>query len=51
VILCEVDAKSSSAVAAFLLQLGYQIFDGEVSKERREPLASAPWCTVALPTG
>lgn len=49
VVLCEVGSESSPDVTAFLSSLGYQIFDGEVPKERREVLCSAPWCTVAVP--
>ena len=49
VILCEVSSESSQDVTAFLSSVGYQIFDGELPKERREILRSAPYCTVAVP--
>jgi FkbM family methyltransferase len=49
VILCEVGSAASADVAALLVSLGYRLVDGEVPIERREPLRTAPWCTVALP--
>lgn len=51
VILCEVYPDAARSVAALLSSMDYRIFDGDVPKERREMLVSAPWCTVGVPAG
>jgi FkbM family methyltransferase len=34
--------------AAFLLPMGYELFDGEAPREARRPLSRAAFCTVAI---
>jgi FkbM family methyltransferase len=36
--------------AAFLLPMGYELFDGDTPREARRPLSRAVLCTVAVPT-
>jgi FkbM family methyltransferase len=49
IVLCETSSANSSEVSALLLEKGYRLYDGGVSKGERRELSSAPWSTVALP--
>jgi len=48
-VLCEVIPSTAPAVTEFLESHGYQIFDGEIPRSRRQPVLVAPWSTVAIP--
>jgi len=48
-LLCEVIPSTAPAVTEFLESHGYQIFDGEIPRSRRQPVLVAPWSTVAIP--
>jgi FkbM family methyltransferase len=48
-VLCEVCPDSARAVAEFLFGYDYRIFDGEEASPERRALATAPWCTIAVP--
>lgn len=49
IVLCETSSANSSEVTALLLDKGYRLYDGGVSKEERRELSSSPWNTIALP--
>jgi FkbM family methyltransferase len=49
VVLCEVIPNTAPAVTEFLVSQGYRIFDGETPLAQRQPLAVAPWSTLAIP--
>jgi hypothetical protein len=48
-VLCEVGEDRSTAVARVLHDAGYGLYDAEAGQER-QPLAIAPWSTLAVPT-
>jgi len=49
VLLCEVGEQNSDAVAEYLRPHGYLLFDADLAKAERRPLARACWSTLALP--
>lgn len=48
-LLCETSGETSVEVTKLLLSKGYRIYDGEIPKEERKELSSAPWTTIAVP--
>jgi FkbM family methyltransferase len=48
VILCEVSTRNSAEVTALLKDMGYRIFNADVSPQSRTELAEAPWSTLAM---
>ncbi len=51
VLLCEVSAVAREAVSRELQQLGFLLFDAELSRSERRPLLQAAWNTLATPPG
>jgi FkbM family methyltransferase len=49
VVLCEVIPPSEPDVTAFFKAHNYQIFNGENSASKRQPLLASPWSTLAIP--
>ena len=49
ILLCEVSSENATEVTRLLLSKGYRLYDGDVSKEERKELSSAPWNTIAIP--
>lgn len=49
VIICEVSEENAVAVASFLKQRSYRVFDGERPMAERKELDAAPWSTIAIP--
>ncbi|MCC6212789.1 MAG: FkbM family methyltransferase [Burkholderiales bacterium] len=49
VVICEVSEENAAAVAAFLKERNYRVFDGECPISERKELDAAPWSTVAFP--
>ncbi len=49
VVLCEVIPASEPGVTEFFKDHGYQIFDGELPVQERQPLEASPWSTLAVP--
>jgi FkbM family methyltransferase len=49
IVLCEVIPDTSRAITEFLASYDYRIYDGEILLPDRQPLATAPWSTVAVP--
>jgi FkbM family methyltransferase len=50
-LLCEVAGENADEVSRILRECGYEIFDAEQPRNARQPIASAPWATMALPAG
>lgn len=48
IILCEVCEERSPEVTVLLKNVGYRIYDGEVSASDRPEVAVAPWSTIAI---
>jgi FkbM family methyltransferase len=48
-VLCEVGEQNSDAVTEYLRAYGYLLFDADLAKAERRPLARACWNTLALP--
>lgn len=49
VLLCEVTAENAAEVGERLRGRGYTLYDADLPAERRAPLASPAWNTLALP--
>jgi FkbM family methyltransferase len=49
ILLLEVAPANSLAMARLLRSRGYQVQDGDLPAEQRQPLDSAPWNSLALP--
>jgi hypothetical protein len=49
IVLCEVIPSSEDMVTRFLESHKYRIFDGETPAPQRQPVARAPWSTLAIP--
>jgi len=49
IILCEVTAENSDAVADVLHQNRYELFEADIDSAQRQPVRRAPWSTLAIP--
>jgi hypothetical protein len=47
--LIEVNGETADWTTAFLRKYSYLLFDGDTPRKKREPLAKAPWNTLAIP--
>jgi FkbM family methyltransferase len=48
-VLCEVSAERAAEVTQLLSSKGYLIYNGDLAREERKQLSSAPWNTIAIP--
>jgi FkbM family methyltransferase len=49
IVICEVGSSTQADVTAFFRSQGYQLYDGQTPAEKRTPVSSATWNTVAMP--
>jgi FkbM family methyltransferase len=48
-VLCEIGEEAAGSLTSLFKQLGYQLFDADILRARRTPLARAVWNTLAVP--